>query len=42
LQDKNIMKKLEDDVKPVIYDTKRPDPEELQNVKKYYTKQLTE
>lgn len=32
------MKKLENDVKPVIYETKRPDPEELQNIKKYYTK----
>jgi len=31
------MKKLEDDVKPVIYDTKKPDLMELQNVKEYYT-----
>ena len=37
LQDKNIMRKLEDDVKPVIYATKRPDPVELQNVKQYYS-----
>mmetsp|Transcript_22636 Transcript_22636/g.28002 ORF Transcript_22636/g.28002 Transcript_22636/m.28002 type:complete len:130 (-) Transcript_22636:1692-2081(-) len=29
LQDKNIMKKLEEDVKPVIYETKLPDPLEL-------------
>lgn len=33
LQDKNIMKKLEDDVKPVIYATKNPDRAELINVK---------
>ena len=37
LQDKNIMKKLENDVKPVIYDTKEPDPVEVDNVKQYYT-----
>lgn len=37
LQDKNIMKKLEDDVKPVIYDTKVPNEPELQNIKQYYT-----
>lgn len=34
------MKKLEDDVKPVIYDTQVPDPVELQNVKQYYSQQL--
>ena len=33
LQDKNIMKKLEDDVKPVIYETKSPNEGELMNVK---------
>lgn len=33
LQDKNIMKKLEDDVKPVIYETKKPDEVEVRNVK---------
>ena len=33
LQDKNIMKKLEDDVKPVIYETKKPDEAEVRNVK---------
>ena len=33
LQDKNIMKKLEDDVKPVIYETKIPDQAELINIK---------
>ena len=37
LQDKNIMKKLEDDVKPVIYGTKMPDEAELRNVKQYYS-----
>ena len=31
------MKKLEEDVKPVIYDTKDPDLVELDNVKQYYT-----
>jgi hypothetical protein len=40
LQDKNIMKKLEDDVKPVIYDTKIPDEAELRNIKQYYSQQL--
>ena len=38
LQDKNIMKKLEDDVKPVIYETMAPDPVELQRIKEYYTR----
>lgn len=42
LQDKNIMKKLEDDIKPVIYDTKIPALAELELIKKYYTQQLTE
>lgn len=31
------MKKLENDVKPVIYDTKMPDEAELRNVKQYYS-----
>lgn len=42
LQDKNIMKKLEDDVKPVIYATKNPDGAELINVKQYYSQQLVQ
>ena len=40
LQDKNIMKKLEDDVKPVIYETKKPDEVEVRNVKQFYSTQL--
>ena len=36
------MKKLENDVKPVIYDTKMPDEAELRNVKQYYSQQLTQ
>ena len=31
------MKKLENDVKPVIYDTTEPDPVEVDNVRQYYT-----
>lgn len=41
LQDKNIMKKVENDVKPVSYETKQPDPAELNNIKQYYSTTLT-
>ena len=36
------MKKLEDDVKPVIYETKSPNEGELMNVKQYYSAQLVQ
>ena len=36
LKDKNIMKKLEQSIKPVIYDTKSPDDQELANIKSFY------
>lgn len=34
------MKKLEDNVKPVVYPTKTPDESELNNIKSYYNQQL--
>ena len=34
------MKKLEDNVKPVIYSTQKPDEVELANIKSYYNSQL--
>ena len=34
------MKKLEDNVKPVVYPTKKPDESELANIKSYYNTQL--
>ena len=40
LQDKNIMKKLEDNVKPVVFQTLKPDMAELANIKSYYNSQL--
>ena len=40
LQDKNIMKKLEDNVKPVVYPTQKPDETEIANIKTYYNSQL--
>ena len=30
------MKKLEDNVKPVVYPTQKPDEAELANIKSYY------
>ena len=40
LKDKNIMKKLEESIKPVIFETKPPDERELKNIKTYYNSLL--
>ena len=34
------MKKLEDNVKPVVFQTLKPDMAELANIKSYYNSQL--
>ena len=34
------MKKLENNVKPLIYDKSEPNEQELENVKSYYNQQL--
>ena len=40
LKDKNIMKKIEQSIKPVIYDTLAPDEKELTNIKSFYNSHL--
>ena len=40
LQNKNIMKKAEDSVKPVSYETQTPSIAELNDIKYYYSTQL--
>jgi len=42
LQDKQIMKKLEDEFKPLIFETMVPDPVELVRVRQYYSTLLSE
>jgi hypothetical protein len=40
LQHKNIMKKAEENVKPVSYETKSPPPQELKDIKQFFSNQL--